>query len=283
MKLSAREFRDLPKKSFTLLGMSGVGKTYLSQMLSDANWYHYSGDYRIGTHYLKDEMLENLRTQAMSVPFLKDLLLSDSITIENKITIDHLKPISSFLGMLGNPELGGLPLGEYKRRQNLHRVSEIAAMKEVPDFITRAHADGYDNFINDAGGSLCEMDDPEMFAILEKNTIVLYLEATAEEEQVLIERAAAAPKPMYHREEYLDEQLMLYMNERELEYVALIDPQDFVKWMFPRLFKSRLPRYKGLAKKYGYTISTTQLHQVRDVSGFLNLVETIIDEQGKVD
>ncbi len=280
MKLSAREFRELPSKCFTLLGMSGVGKTYLSQMLSDANWYHYSGDYRIGTYYLKKEMLENLRNQAMTVPFLKDLLLSESITIENKITIDHLKPISSFLGMLGNPELGGLPLAEYKRRQNLHRVSEIQAMKEVPEFIQRARADGYDNFINDAGGSLCEMDDAEMFSILEQHTILLYLEATEEEEQVLIERAAAAPKPMYHREEYLDEQLDLYMKDRELDYVALIDPFDFVKWMFPRLFKSRLPRYKGLAEKYGYTVSTTQLHQVSDASEFLSLIEQIIDEQG---
>lgn len=279
MKLSAQAFRDLPNKSFTLLGMSGVGKTYLSQMLSDANWYHYSGDYRIGTHYLKDEMQENLRKQAMSVPFLKDLLLTDSITIENKITIDHLKPISSFLGKLGNPELGGLPLAEYKRRQDLHRVSEIQAMKEVPEFIARSRAAGYDHFINDAGGSLCEMDDAEMLAVLEENTILLYLEATPDEEQVLIERAAAAPKPMYHRAEYLDEQLSLYMDERKLEYVALIDPNDFVRWMFPRLFKSRLPRYRGLAERYGYTVSTTELHQVKNEVEFLELIENVIQAQ----
>jgi len=283
MKLSAEEFRQLKHKNITLLGMSGVGKTYLSNMLAKAGWFHYSGDYRIGKHYLNDEILNNIKQQVMEIPFVRDLLESDSITIENNITIDHLKPISTFLGKLGNPELGGLPLDEYKRRQDLHRESEIQAMKEVPDFIAKARAEGFDHFINDAGGSLCEMDDDQMYGVLEQHTIFLYLKATEAEEQVLIDRAAASPKPMYHREEYLDEQLSLYLEERGLDYIALIEPDDFVRWMFPRLFNSRLPRYQGLADKYGYTVGTTELHQVRDDKDFVELIADVIaaDQAGE--
>jgi len=46
----------------------------------------------------------------------------------NNITVDNLHPVSSFLGKLGNPERGGLGLAEFKRRQELHRRAEIAAM-----------------------------------------------------------------------------------------------------------------------------------------------------------
>src|SRR5690606_35257025 len=118
--------------------MSGVGKTRLATLLRAHNWFHYSGDYRIGTRYLDEPMLDNIKGQAMQVPFLRELLRSDSIYIQNNITVDNLRPVSSFLGMLGNPEQGGLGLAEFKRRQALHRQAEIAAMRDVPEFIRKS-------------------------------------------------------------------------------------------------------------------------------------------------
>jgi hypothetical protein len=81
VKLSAQEFRHWEHKSITLLGMSGVGKTRLSTMLRKADWFHYSGDYRIGTRYLDEPILDNIKQQAMQVPFLRELLRTDSIYI----------------------------------------------------------------------------------------------------------------------------------------------------------------------------------------------------------
>jgi hypothetical protein len=52
MKFTIDEFRAWKHKSVTLLGMSGVGKTHLSTLLRGHFWFHYSGDYRIGTRYL---------------------------------------------------------------------------------------------------------------------------------------------------------------------------------------------------------------------------------------
>lgn len=280
MKLSVDQFRNWEHKCITLLGMSGVGKTCLSVMLRAHNWFHYSGDYRIGTRYLDEPILDNIKQQAMAISFLRDLLRSDSIYIVNNITVDNLRPVSSFLGKLGDPEQGGLPLKEFKRRQELHRQAEIAAMKDVPEFIRKAQEIyGYRHFVNDAGGSVCELDDPEALHVLAEHSLILYIKATEQDEQELIRRAVSAPKPLYYREAFLVEQLDIYMRERDLSYVAMIDPDDFVRWMFPRLFYSRIPRYQAIAAQYGYTITTTELAEVETEADFLRLVETAVEQQ----
>ena len=49
----------------------------------------HSGDYRIGTHYLDEPILDNIKGKAMQIPFLKDLLRSDAIYIRNNITVPN--------------------------------------------------------------------------------------------------------------------------------------------------------------------------------------------------
>ena len=280
MKLSVEQFRGWEHKSITLLGMSGVGKTRLSNMLRNRDWFHYSGDYRIGTRYLDEPILDNIKHQAMQVPFLRDLLRSDSIYILNNITVDNLNPVSSFLGKLGNPEKGGLAIDEFKRRQALHHEAEIAAMRDVPDFIKKARQlYGYKHFINDAGGSVCELDNESVLELLAEHTLFVYIRATEQDEHELIKRAERAPKPLYYREAFLSEQLDIYLQEHQLPYVALVDPDDFVRWIFPRLFNSRLPRYQAIADKYGYTISTEQLAKVSSEGDFIQLLEQAVAEQ----
>ena len=280
MKLSAEEFRNWPNKNITLLGMSGVGKTRLSNILMNRDWFHFSGDYRIGTRYLDEPILDNIKRQAMQVPFLRDLLRSDSIYIRNNISVYNLTPVSTFLGKLGNPEMEGLPLEEFKHRQELHRQAEINAMLDVPDFIVKSHdIYGYKHFINDAGGSLCELDNEKVLKTLDQYTLILYIKASKEDEQALIKRAKSDPKPLYYREDFLLEQLDIYMTENKIEYVALIEPDAFVRWIFPRLFYSRIPRYEAIASQYGYTVTTEEVSQVTDEASFLNMIETAIKRQ----
>jgi hypothetical protein len=280
VKLSAKDFKAWPNRSITLLGMSGVGKTRLAVRLRKKHWFHYSGDYRIGTRYLDEPILDHIKQQAMQVPFLHELLRTDSIYIRNNITVDNLSPVSSFLGKLGNPEQGGLGLPEFKRRQTLHREAEFATMKDVPEFIRKSHEIyGYKHFINDAGGSLCELDDPEVLRILAAHTLILYIKATERDEQELIRRAEEDPKPLYYREAFLDEQLAVYLRDQGHAYVAEIDPDAFVRWMFPRLFYARLPRYQAIADQYGYTITTDELAQAKDEASFLRLVERVLERQ----
>lgn len=279
MKLGADEFKRWDKKAITLLGMSGVGKTRLACILRKEHWFHYSGDYRIGTRYLDEPILDHIKKELMQVQIMRELLRTDSIQIKNNLSVDNLSPVSTFLGKLGNPEQGGLGLTEFKYRQDLHRQAEIAAMKDVPEFIEKAsYIFGYDHFINDAGGSLCELDDPQVIETLAAHTLILYIKAPKEDEKELIQRAEDAPKPLYYREAFLDEQLAVYMSERKLRFVALIDPDDFVCWAFPRLFYSRIPRYEAIVKQYGYTITTKQAEAVECEEDFLALVEKVLDK-----
>jgi hypothetical protein len=259
------------------MGMSGVGKTRLSNMLREADWFHFSGDYRIGTRYLDEAILDSIKEQAMRVPLLRDLLRSDSIFIRNNITFHNLKPVSTFLGMLGDPEQGGIGLSEFKRRQRLHRQAEIAAMYDLPSFMRKAKLIyGYQHFINDVGGSLCELDEPGLLDFLAQHSLLLYIKATHDDEEALIARAVSSPKPLYYREEFLDKQLAVYMAMMQVEYVSLIDPRDFTSWVFPRLFRARIPRYEAIAEHYGYTVTTEELSQVSDETSFLEMLENLI-------
>ena len=277
MKMSAREFRAWKNKSITLVGMSGVGKTHLSTRLRRHNWFHYSADYRIGTRSLGEPILDQIKSQAMQVPFLRELLRSDSIYIASNITVDNLRPVLGFLGKLGDPARGGLDLAEFKRRQVMYHDAEVAAMKDVPEFIRKAHEIyGYRHFVNDAAGSLCELDDPDVLRILAEHTLILYIEASAKNERDLRRRAREDPKPLLYREEFLDAELEAYLRERRLRKASQVEPDDFVRWIFPRLYASRLPRYEAIARGHGYIIGSDRLADVATEEEFLKRVEGVL-------
>ena len=121
-------------------------------------------------------------------------------------------------------------------------------MYDLPHFIDKAlDIYGYPHFVNDVGGSLCELDEPGVLDLLVEKTLILYIQVTnKQQEQRLIERAVSDPKPLYYRPEFLQEHLRMYFDETGLEYASQIDPDDFARWVFPHLFHSRLPRYDGL-------------------------------------
>lgn len=278
MLFNVNEFRAWKNKRITLLGMSGVGKTYLSGTLRSHDWFHYSGDYRIGTRYLDEPILDLVKRQAMEMPFLKDLLQRDWIYIRNNIRINDLGPVLSYIGKLGNPALGGVPLEEFQQRQARYHEAEVATMYDVPEFIRKAKSIyGYNHFVNDVGGSLCELSDPGVIDLLVEHTLLLYIQTThKEEEDELIRRAQSAPKPLYYRPEFLTEQLDIYLQENKLQYAAEMDPDAFTRWVFPRLFHSRIPRYEAIAKPHGYTVTSQEVAQVRDEQDFLHLLEEAI-------
>ena len=278
MKFTPESFRAWERKKITLLGMSGVGKTYISGLLRRHDWFHYSGDYRIGTRYLDEPILDLIKQQAMTVPFLKELLRNDWIDIRNNIKIQDLGPVLSFVGKLGNPGSDGLSLPEFSRRQALYREAEIAAMRDVPEFVRKAQEIyGYAHFVNDVGGSLCELEDDSVIELLAEHTLILYIQVTTkDEEDTLIRRAQSDPKPLYYRPAFLAEQLPVYMAEKGLEFVAQVEPDGFTRWVFPRLFHSRVPRYEAIAGPHGYTVTSQEVAQVRNEADFLALVEAAI-------
>jgi hypothetical protein len=277
MRMTRDEFMKWPHKAITLLGMSGVGKTTLANKLPKTSWFHYSGDYRIGTKYLAEPILDNIKRQAMQIGFLRDLLRSDSIYIASNISVHNLEPVSTFLGKIGRPDLGGLPVEEFKKRQALHREAEIGAMRDVEQFIQKAREIyGYDHFLNDAGGSVVELEDPTTEAVLAEHTLILYLKPDVELEQELVRRAIENPKPLYYQEAFLDRKLAEYLAETGLSSPNQIVPDDFVRWIFPALVAHRRPKYEALAAKHGYTVDARRAEQVRDEQDFLELVASAL-------
>ncbi len=278
----ASSFINAPRHAVSVFGMSGVGKTRLSAILRKNDWFHYSLDYRIGTRYMGEHIVDNFKYEAMKVPFLRNLLRSDSIFISSNITFANLAPLSSYLGAPGNPKRGGLALSEYQHRQEQHRVAEIAALNDIAYFIKRAKTlYGYDNFIADTGGSLIEVIDPEnpddpVVKTLTKHTVLLYIKGSKDDANALVRRYKKAPKPMYYRPDLLVRKWAEFKALHNIDKDTDVDPASFAVWGFEAILKDRLPRYQALADHYGYVIDAADLRTVRDSGDFLNLMKKAI-------
>jgi hypothetical protein len=274
----AEDFLAAPRHAVTVFGMSGVGKTWLAALLRRSHWFHYSVDYRIGTRHMGEYIVDNFKAEAMKVPFLRDLLRSDSIKIDSNITFANLAPLSTYLGRPGNPARGGLPLAEYQRRQAQHGAGEVQALLEVPRFIERAHdLYGYDNFIADTGGSLIEVIDPEdasdpVVATLSAHTVLVYIRGTERDAAELVRRFRDHPKPMYYRPEFLARKWAEYKALEGITDDDAVDPDGFGSWGFEALLHDRLPRYQRLADNFGYTVEAADVATVRDGDEFLDLL-----------
>ena len=279
---SGDDFRASPRKRVMLFGMSGLGKTTLANMLRDAGgWFHYSVDYRIGTRYMNEFIADNFKREAMKVPLLRELLMTDSVYIASNITFDNLAPLSTYLGKPGDPAKGGVPFAEYQRRQLQHRDAEVAAMLDTTRFIDRAEdIYGYRNFICDTSGSVCEVvnaEDPNdpVMRELSQHLLIVWIKGSDAHKAELARRFDRAPKPMYYRPDFLR---ALWGEFVEGKPHAQIDPDAFLRFGFGRLLDQRQPRYAAMAG-WGVTVTAEEVAQVRDAAGFDHLIATALDRK----
>lgn len=284
---STDEFLTAPRKCITAFGMSGVGKTHFANKLRDQNWFHYSVDYRIGTRYMGEHIVDNFKQCAMKDPFLANLLRTDSIFIGSNITFNNLAPLSTYLGKPGNTAQGGIPFEEYQRRQTQHREAEIAAMLDTPNFIDRAkRIYGYDHFIADSSGSFCEvidLDDPQdpvLHAITDA-TALLYIRGTKEDEEHLIARFKKAPKPIYFAPQLLNQKWAQFKQENKFVHDQDVDPDAFMVWGFSSALHHRLPLYQQIADRHGYIIEAADLATMRDMKDFDAMMAAAITNRHK--
>lgn len=214
----------------------------------------------------------------MSIEFLRDLLRSDSIFIGSAMTFDNLALLSKFIGKLGNQSKGGLPLEEFRKRQRLHHEAEVLASLDVCEFIRKAHTIyGYDHFVNDSSGSICELGDERVFQHLAQHTVIIYLEASKALEHEVVERQEKYPKPLYYEPQFLDRKLAEYLQVMDLTSPDQINPNEFTCWIFPDLMTYRRPKYEYIASKYGYSIPADGVESVRDEQDFIDFVCIALD------
>ena len=274
----AQSWAKAPQKQVLLFGMSGLGKTHVSNILrSSGDWFHYSVDYRIGTRYMGELIADNAKAQAMQVPFLRDLLLSDSIYIGSNITFDNLSPVSTYLGKPGNPAKGGLPFAEYTRRQDQFRQSEVSALLDTAHFIDRARAlYGYPHVVCDTGGSICEWVDPDdmqdpIMTALADSALMVWIEGTAAHTAELVRRFDRAPKPMAYQPAFLARVWEEYLNENKVSE-GDVDPDAFIRWTYAQALAHRQPRYAAMARHWGVSVTAEAMGKVRTADDFNALI-----------
>jgi hypothetical protein len=282
---SPQDYLDCPHKAVTLFGMSGVGKTTVTEKLPRQSWFHYSVDYRIGTRYLGEEINDMMKRLAMRDATLARLLRADAIYIGSNIQIDNLAPLSTYVGKVGNPELGGLALNEFKRRQTLHRSAEIQSVLDIAAF--RAKADeiyGYPHMLIDSSGSLVEvidLDDPHdpVVAALVASSALVYIEASEDLMAEIVARGISHPKPMYYPPAFFDEALARYLAQEGLERPEQMVPDRFVAFALAELMGNRAPRYRRLAEQYGYIVTAEEVAAVQSEADFNALIATAIERR----
>lgn len=278
------DWLNAPAKRILFFGMSGLGKTHVSNALREAGaWFHYSVDYRIGTRYMGEYIVDNFKAHAMRDPFLAQLLRSDSIYIASNITFDNLAPLSTYLGQPGDPAKGGLPIAEYKRRQAQHARSEVQALLDATHFITRAKAIyGYDHFVCDTGGSICEVANPEdpndpVLKQLAESHLMVWIKGSEDHTAELVRRFEKAPKPMCYDPEFIEKCWTSYLNKNNI-LEPDVDPDDFTRWTYSKALAHRQPRYQAMADRWGITVTASDVAKVQSPA---DLDQLIADALGK--
>jgi len=253
MPITVSDFNEIDHKVITLMGMSGVGKTYLSCLMAEQGWFHYSCDLEIGTRFLGAE-------------------LEKTLARTNTVTAEDLSMLSEYVGRLGGAAQGGLDYDEFKRRQMQYYDAECAALKDLQSVVKGAVNEGYQNVINDSTGSLCEIDDETLIEMVDENSLIVYIKASAEEEKLVLQRAQDYPKPMFFSPEKFDEWVAAYTAEQGISSSDEVIPDDFGRWVFPKLFENRLPKYQRIADKYGVTIPSDAFKDVKTQGDFLRVI-----------
>ncbi len=280
---NANEWRGAAHKRVLLFGMSGLGKTHLSKIMRAAgDWFHYSVDYRIGTRYMGEHISDNAKAEAMKNPFLRDLLLSDSIYIGSNISFDNLTPVSSYLGKPGILAKGGLPFAEYCRRQEQFRQAEIAALKDTAHFVARAEEIyGYQHFICDTGGSICEWidvaagPDDALIKALAQDCLLVWIKGSEAHTKELIRRFDKDPKPMAYQPAFLAAAWREYLSENNCLQDE-VDPDTFIRWTYGRALAHRQPLYEAMAQ-HGICVLAQDVAKVQSPDDFDALIATALN------
>jgi hypothetical protein len=225
---------------------------------------------------------DNFKREAMKVPLLRELLLTDSVYIASNITFENLAPLSTYLGKPGNPALCGLPFADYCARQAQHREAEISALMDTERFIRRAaEIYGYEDFVCDSGGSICEVvnpDDPAdpVLTALSAHHLMVWIEGSEAHRDALIARFDRAPKPMYYQPEFLREVWDGYLADNGLTEEQ-VNPDAFLRHGYARLLAHRQPRYAAMARNWGVSITADEAMRVTSPDDFNALIATALE------
>ncbi len=257
MRTLSIETSGFQLKRFALLGMSGLGKTFISRRLAEKDdWSHYSVDYEIG----------------------KLLFKSQNKNLLDGFEIDNLTNLSNFLGKPGSNSMGGISFSEYLARQKLHRDAEIRATLNACLLVEKSP--DLSNMVCDTSGSICELVDPsddkdKILTSLSKNFVIICLEAPDSMYQVLINRFLAKPKPMYYEENFLHSLWENFKNQTS-EVDDKINPDEFIVYGFKALIKRRKKLFDTISKNWGISLNFEELRKIKSANDLIDAIQFAI-------
>ena len=258
MKELTNDNPGLQFKRFALLGMSGLGKTFISRNLTKTdNWSHYSVDYEIGQLLFKDNHANLLKG----------------------FDIDNLTHLSDFLGKPGSSTMGGITFSEYVSRQRLHRDAEIKATLKACSLVEKSPE--LSHFVCDTSGSICELVNPSdkndlLLTSISRNFLIVCLEAPDSIYQVLIDRFLAKPKPMYYEENFLNS-LWHSFKRGSSNTDDKINPDDFMVFGFKALIERRKAIFDKISKNWGITLNFELLRRINDATDLIEAIKLKIE------
>jgi len=189
-----------------LIGMSGAGKTYWTKRLAAAQYPAISSD---------DQIEQRL------APILK------------QGDFRGINGVAAWMGWPDSPT--------YAERESQYLSAEISSVDEV---LTGLEKNPQNELILDTSGSVIHVGNNLLFR-LRKLMTVIYLAASAEEQQLLIQRFLDDPKPVLWRGAF---------QARPGE-----SPRDTVARCYPALIAARRQSYEALAH---YTVPVAELRHL---------------------
>ena len=209
-----------------LIGMSGVGKSHWADIYAEGGII-VSADERIA-----DQIFPEVRFSNWA---------------EKKEKLDQ---VASYVGKFGAEGCGELAREKFFKRQEIYSKAERDSLSswlyDLPNWLGWNGED--DVSLYDTTGSFCEVVDKgdALYGKIVKYAVIVYLECSEAEEEILLRRQLERPKPMVYNRIIFEEWLSDYKKEKSIEEED-IDPDDFLRFIFPKAIEYRRARYEALA------------------------------------
>ncbi len=268
---------ELENKIFTLVGMSGCGKTTLSQKLANEGFFHYSIDYEIAhTHMqrqIRQSVIDKIKFESK---YFKELHESFAVKLELSLTFDDLALITMFV--IPENENGKIPLGKFLENQEFYKQSELLATKifyeKAKIAFEHYNASG---FINDSTGSICEVtlenapENKELLRLIREKSRLVFIQTKETHRDLLIARSKEKVKPILYNRQFLMQNLTSYYKMKNFPHEFEIDKAFFIE-LFPKLLDFRKENYEQLVKETnGIVVNASEIEKVKTVKDFIAL------------
>jgi hypothetical protein len=275
---SSRQLSAEKNTCFALIGLSGELKSELASRLAPAR-SEIPVSSLIWSEYLFGALRDFLQTRIDSDPLLKYWHDSGAFRFES-VPERSLAMAASYMGILGKPDKGGIPLEEFLSTQAKYR-------RAVRDTILKIHheeAFHKEHTVIITPSSLCDvtdLDDAENDDVLRwftaSNCFAINVVPTDEQMAKITREGYTHDRPDYYRPDFLGRQIPLVLKELGATHVSECEPDEIMGQLYERLVAERPDRNLRLVKAIGGVTLPAELLIDADRDGIMDTIGDAID------